>query len=111
MSDFDKYLLYRALHRKFTRPANEPVDFDALHAEAYAEYQAEQEEREEEWREAAYPDDLKNICFKESHEFAGRLTYVCDALDIKKREFLRRAVDDAIAKAEERITELLENEE
>lgn len=109
MSDFDKYLLYRALHRKFTRPVDKP-DLDEDAAAAYAEYQAEQEDLEEEWREAVEPDAYRNICFKESPEFADRLTDVCHALDIKKREFLRRAIDDALSRAEQHIDELLEDE-
>jgi len=108
MSDFDKYLLYRALHRKFTRPVDKP-DLDEDAAAAYAEYKADQEELAEEWHDAVYPDEYRNICFKESPEFADRLTYVCDALDIKKREFLRRAIDDALSRAEEHIDELLED--
>lgn len=109
MSDFDNYLLYRALHRKFTRPVDKP-DLGEYAAAAYAEHQAEQEELEEEWRESVEPYEYRNICFKESPEFADRLTDVCDALDIKKREFLRRAIDDALSRAEERINGLLEDE-
>lgn len=108
MSDFDKYLQYRALHRKFTRV--ERFDPDEEASAAYEEYQAEQDDLEEEWRATVEPDEYRNICFKESPEFAARLTNTCNALDIKKRDFLRRAIDDALSRAEEHINDVLEDD-
>lgn len=43
----------------------------------------------------------KHICFKESPEFAARIDRVVSYMDISKREFLRRAVDEAVIKARE----------
>ena len=99
-TDFDDYLLYRALHRKFTR--DEP-DFDP--EEAFLEKQERmfeyaREEAEMEAMEALDPERVHNICFKASAGFLGRLTVVCDRLDLRKRDFMMRAVDDAMTKAE-----------
>lgn len=110
MSDFDNYLLYRALHRKFSRPSGSALSFKDEMLFAKAEHEADHQQLFDDISEALDPDKAKNICFKESEEFAERLNYVCDSLDVQKREFLRRAVLDAILRAEDRINELLENE-
>jgi len=108
MSNFDDYIKYRVLHRKFNSP--ELISFREEAEEAYKDYREEQESILEELEDAISPDREKNVCFKTSAEFNDEIEEVCDTLDIRKRDFLARAVADALNRAQEQINEILKEE-
>lgn len=108
MSNFDDYIKYRALHRKFTKL--ESISVREIQDEAKKDYFEEQEAILEEWEDSVYPEREKNVCFKTSSDFNDEIEEVCDTLDIRKRDFLARAVADALDRARDQINEILEED-
>nr|QBM91747.1 hypothetical protein pA6H1_p02 [Pseudomonas sp.] len=84
MSDFQQFLQYKALAFKFSLENNELTD---------AVIEAGQ-----------VPLPLRNVCAKLSVELADRLDQTCSNLDVSKRQFIERALIEAMDQADAALT-------